>query len=163
EIPAGALLDLAGHQSATDIGHPIGEPDLIGGLLGGHRCSRWWAGTGRQGVVPRCVLSPPAQCTGYEGLNLRDHIPRRPALRLGRCPIRYGPRDTATLGYPRTPGTRSDHASPVARPTVASALSSAHADAPRSLRARWGRACLHTPSAPRDRGTLILPATVVPR
>ena len=42
-VPVGALLDIAGDQAAADIGHPVGELDVVGdafGRHGGHDSSR---------------------------------------------------------------------------------------------------------------------------
>ena len=35
-VPVGALLDVAGDQAAADVGHPVGELDVVGDAFGRH-------------------------------------------------------------------------------------------------------------------------------
>lgn len=35
-VPVGALLDVAGHQAAADVGHPVGEFHVVGDAFGRH-------------------------------------------------------------------------------------------------------------------------------
>lgn len=35
-VPVGALLDVAGDQAAADVGHPVGELDVVGDAFGAH-------------------------------------------------------------------------------------------------------------------------------
>ena len=35
-VPVRALLDVAGHQAAADVGHPVGELDVVGDAFGRH-------------------------------------------------------------------------------------------------------------------------------
>ena len=47
ERPVGALLDRAGDEAAADVGHPVGEPQWLGGRVGGHgTTSSSWSGFG---------------------------------------------------------------------------------------------------------------------